>query len=61
MAAFGAGAIRTTLGDYQLAFWIAGLLCVVAGLSFLTIGRRSFVPAGWTSDAPGSLSATYST
>ena len=61
MAAFGAGAIRTTLGDYQLAFWIAGLLCVFAGLSFLTIGRRSFVPAGWTSDAPGSLSANYST
>ena len=60
MAAFGAGAIRTTLGDYQLAFWIAGLLCVLAGLSFLTIGRRSFVPPGWTSDAPRSLSATYS-
>jgi hypothetical protein len=48
MAAFGAGAIRTMLGDYQLAFWIAGLLCVAAGLSFLTIGRRSFVPSGWT-------------
>ena len=24
MAAFGAGAIRTMLGDYRLAFWIAG-------------------------------------
>jgi hypothetical protein len=34
------------LGDYQLAFWIAGLLCVAAGLSFLTIGRRSFVQRG---------------
>jgi predicted MFS family arabinose efflux permease len=42
MAAFGAGAIRTTLGDYQLAFWSAGLLCVVAGASFLTIGRAAF-------------------
>jgi sugar phosphate permease len=42
LAAFGAGAIRTTLGEYQLAFWIAGLLCVFAGLSFLTIGRRTF-------------------
>lgn len=38
-AAFGAGAIRTALGDYQVAFWAAGVLCVVAGLSFLTIGR----------------------
>jgi predicted MFS family arabinose efflux permease len=47
MAAFGAGAIRTMLGDYEVAFWIAGLLCVLAGLSFLTIGRRSFVQAGW--------------
>jgi sugar phosphate permease len=41
LAAFGAGAIRTTTGDYQSAFWIAGTLCVLAGLSFLTIGRRS--------------------
>jgi sugar phosphate permease len=39
LAAFGAGAIRTTLGEYQLAFWIAGMLCVVAGMSFLTVGR----------------------
>jgi sugar phosphate permease len=38
-AAFGAGAIRTMRGDYQMAFWAAGVLCVVAGLSFLTIGR----------------------
>src|SRR5688500_16692667 len=45
MAAFGAGAIRTALGDYQAAFWIAGMLCVLAGLSFLTIGRRTFVAA----------------
>jgi predicted MFS family arabinose efflux permease len=42
MAAFGAGAIRTSLGDYQTAFWIAGSLCVVAGMSFLTVGRRMF-------------------
>jgi sugar phosphate permease len=44
LAAFGAGAIRTTLGDYQSAFWIAGALCVLAGASFLTIGRRVFRP-----------------
>jgi predicted MFS family arabinose efflux permease len=42
MAAFGAGAIRTVAGDYRLAFWIAGTLCVLAGTSFLTIGRRQF-------------------
>jgi len=43
LAAFGAGAIRTGLGDYSVAFWIAGLLCALAGFSFLTIGRRTFV------------------
>jgi predicted MFS family arabinose efflux permease len=43
LAAFGAGAIRTSLGDYSVAFWTAGVLCVAAGLSFLTIGRRTFV------------------
>ena len=42
LAAFGAGAIRTELGAYQLAFWIAGALCVLAGLSFVTVGRRTF-------------------
>jgi sugar phosphate permease len=44
LAAFGAGAIRTVAGDYRLAFWIAGTLCVLAGASFLTIGRRTFIP-----------------
>ena len=42
LAAFGAGAIRTELGDYRLAFWIAGGLCVLAGLLFVTVGRRTF-------------------
>jgi len=44
LAAFGAGAIRTSLGDYRLAFWIAGGLCVLAGLSFLTVGRAALRP-----------------
>jgi predicted MFS family arabinose efflux permease len=43
LAAFGAGAIRTIAGDYSLAFRIAGVLCVLAGISFLTIGRRTFI------------------
>jgi sugar phosphate permease len=50
LAAFGAGALRTTMGDYQAAFWIAGTLCVMAGLSFLTIGRRSLVPSASAAD-----------
>jgi sugar phosphate permease len=52
IAAFGAGAIRTWLGDYQLAFWLAGALCVVAGFSFLTVGRRSFQRASLDVTAP---------
>lgn len=50
LAAFGAGAIRTMLGTYHLAFWIAGGLCVLAGASFLTVGRaalqRRVAPVG---------------
>ena len=42
MAAFGAGAIRSVAGSYELAFWIAGVLCVLAGMSFLTVGRSPF-------------------
>ena len=41
LAAFGAGAIRTELGEYRWAFLIAGTLCLVAGASFLTVGRRA--------------------
>jgi sugar phosphate permease len=42
LAAFGAGAIRSGVGDYSIAFWIAGLLCTIAGLSFVTVDRRTF-------------------
>jgi len=45
LAAFGAGAIRTVSGGYEPAFWIAGILCVLAGTAFLTVGRRSFSAA----------------
>jgi sugar phosphate permease len=41
MAAFGAGAIRTELGDYRLAFITAGVLCLIAGATFV-ISRASF-------------------
>jgi len=40
MAAFGAGAIRTELGEYRLAFLAAGVLCLIAGASFIAIGNR---------------------
>jgi sugar phosphate permease len=40
MAAFGAGAIRTELGEYRLAFMIAGVLCLIAGASFVLVGTR---------------------
>jgi sugar phosphate permease len=39
LAAFGAGAIRTTAGDYRMAFWIAGVLCIVAGTALLAATR----------------------
>jgi sugar phosphate permease len=45
MAAFGAGAIRSQAGSYRPAFWIAGLLCLLAGSTFLTIGRRVLRPS----------------
>jgi sugar phosphate permease len=41
MAAFGAGAIRSEVGDYRPAFLIAGVLCLIAGASFLIAGRRA--------------------
>jgi predicted MFS family arabinose efflux permease len=36
-AAYGAGAIRTWMGDYLLAFVLAGILCLVAAVSVLSI------------------------
>jgi MFS family permease len=40
-AAFAAGALRTWLGDYQVAFLSAGLLCLVASGLVIRIGRAS--------------------
>jgi predicted MFS family arabinose efflux permease len=58
LAAFGAGAIRTELGDYRVAFLVAGVLCLIAGASFLTVGRaalsdrRASAPSIGQADAP---------
>jgi MFS family permease len=38
VAALGAGWIRTTLGDYLIAFWTAGFLCI--GAALLALGGR---------------------
>jgi sugar phosphate permease len=49
LAALGAGLIRTSLGDYRLAFICSGGMCLGAALLALAIGRRraaSTVPVG---------------
>lgn len=48
-AALGAGILRTSLGDYQLAFMISGALCLIAALLALAVGR---VKLAW---APGAV------
>jgi MFS family permease len=40
LTAFGAGWIRTNLGDYHLAFWSSGALCLLAAVLALQVGRR---------------------
>lgn len=39
LAAMGSGAIRTSHGDYRPAFLISGMICFLAGLSFLFTRR----------------------
>jgi len=39
LAAFAAGALRVELGSYLQAFMFSGLLCLVAALMVLFIGR----------------------
>jgi sugar phosphate permease len=38
-AAFGAGAVRTYFGNYQLAFMTSGLLCLIAAGLVIRISR----------------------
>jgi sugar phosphate permease len=42
LAAFGAGAIRSLIGGYDVAFWISGALCVLAGVALIATARRTF-------------------
>jgi predicted MFS family arabinose efflux permease len=39
-AAFGAGLSRSVLGSYLPAFFLAGLLCLIAALLILQLGRQ---------------------
>jgi MFS family permease len=41
LTALTAGWVRTTLGDYQVAFWGSGTLCLVAALLALQVRRRT--------------------
>ena len=43
-AAFSAGAMRTWLGDYQLTFISAGLLCLIASGLVIRIARPATRP-----------------
>jgi predicted MFS family arabinose efflux permease len=40
LAAFAAGVLRVTLGTYLEAFMLSGLLCLIASLMVLFIGRH---------------------
>ena len=55
-AAFGAGAIRTEFGGYRVASLVAGVLCLVAGASFLVVGRALRPQALQLRPAPGGAS-----
>ena len=39
VAAYGAAVLRIKFGNYALAFYIAGILCILASLAVLQIGR----------------------
>jgi NADH:ubiquinone oxidoreductase subunit 6 (subunit J) len=39
-AAFGAGVSRTVFSSYLPAFFVAGVLCILAAFTALGIGRR---------------------
>src|SRR6267143_1565596 len=45
LAAFGAGAVRSTNGDYLLAFIMSGLACLVASLLVLRVSRHQLAVA----------------
>jgi MFS family permease len=56
ITALTAGWVRTTLGDYQVAFWGSGTLCLVAAVLALQVGRgaQRRAPALGVTGAPAS-------
>jgi sugar phosphate permease len=46
VAAFGAGAVRSWMGDYQRAFLTSGALCLITAAMVLQIGRPPVKEAG---------------
>lgn len=44
VAAWGAGYLRTVTGNYAVAFWTAGLICLVAAAMFPLLGRSMAGP-----------------
>lgn len=42
MAAWGAGATRTALGSYLPAFFVAGILCLLAALAIVALGPNRY-------------------
>ena len=57
MAAFAAGALRTWLGDYQVTFISAGLLCLIACGLVIRISRSPAQPV--TAPALAEAPAAY--
>jgi hypothetical protein len=53
LAATGAGAIRDTQGRYDLAWYLAGGLCVLAALMSMSIrANRRAAELGWSPETP---------
>ena len=44
VAAYGAGVLRESLGNYTSSYFIAGAFCVIAALMVTSIGRRGRMP-----------------
>jgi len=43
LAAVTAGVIRTSLGDYRVAFWLSGGLCLLAAALLISTGRKATI------------------
>ncbi len=50
-AAFGAGLVRTVYSTYLPAFFVAGVLCIIAALAVISVRKSSGAPVGAASPA----------